>query len=109
MDAGQRDRLISFEAAGTSTTNDYGEVIESTSAVLATAWARVRFGTGQERREAAQEAASIAATFECLWSPTLATVPTTARIVFDGANWDIVSKALVGLNKELHFTAVRKS
>lgn len=107
IEAGVRDRLISFERA-TTTTDDYGDEVE-TWAEQATAWAKVLFGTGQERREAAQESASQVASFLVNWTPTLAQIGTTDRIQFDSAAWDITSVAPVGRHDELHITAVRSA
>lgn len=107
MEAGKRNRLVSFERGAVST-NDYGEEVKAWGQTVE-AWARVRYGTGQERREAAQERASVVITAECDWTPTLAGVTETDRIQFDGAAWDIVGRALVGLNREIHFTAVRST
>lgn len=104
MDPGKRESLITVQT-GTATTDDYGGEI-TTWGELTQAWARIRYGTGQERREAAQERMSQAATFECEWTSTLAAVGTTARITFDGDNWDIISKAPLG-HREIHFAAVR--
>lgn len=100
-----RNRLITFERA-TNVDDDYGGETP-TWAPYAQAYAEVLFGTGQERREAAQETGSQAATFKCLWSPTLDGVKLTDRIQFDAGAWDITSRAPIGLNKELHFTATR--
>jgi SPP1 family predicted phage head-tail adaptor len=104
MDPGQRDRLVTFQRA-TVTSDDYGGETPAWG-TLARAWVRVRYGTGQERREAAQERADQAATFEAEWSPELATVVVTDRIESDGEIWDITSVAPLG-HKEIHFTAVR--
>jgi SPP1 family predicted phage head-tail adaptor len=98
-------RRITFERA-IVTQDAHGGEIEAWSAV-ADAFAEVLFGTGQERREAAQELATQAATFIVPWTPTLATVAAKDRINGIGVLWDITSAALVGLNKEIHFTAVR--
>lgn len=106
MDPGQRPTLITIQR-GTPTGDDYGGETISW-ATLTTAYARIRYGTGQERREAAQENASQAATFECEWSATLAGVIVTDRISFDGDFWDITSKAPLG-HKEIHFTAIRSA
>lgn len=103
IDAGQRDQLITFER-NTPTTNDHGDEVEGWS-LVSQAWARVRFGTGAERREAAQERASQPATFECLAIDT-SSVTVTDRISFDDAFWDITSRALVGRD-QIHFTAIR--
>lgn len=105
MTAGQRNRMIAFQKA-TVTEDAYGGE-QSAWSDYATTFAEVRFGTGQERREAAQEQAGQSATFIVAWSPALADVKLRDRITFDGGNWDITSVAPVGLNKELHFTAVR--
>ena len=102
--AGQRDRLIVFER-GSATGDAYGGETPAW-AELARAYARVRYGTGQERREAAQEAATQAATFECNWTAALAGVRVSDRVQFDGP-WDITSVAPIRLNDEIHFTAVR--
>ena len=107
MDPGQRDSLVTFQR-GTPTGDDYTPEGTLSFSTLTTAWARVRYGTGQERREAAQERASQAATFECEWSATLAGVLVTDRISFDGDTWDIISKSPLG-HKEIHFAAVRSA
>lgn len=107
MKAGKRNRLVTFQR-GTSTPDDYGGETP-TWATFTTALAEVLFGSGQERREAAQEANSQAATFICLWTPLLAEVRVNDRIQFDGSDWDITNRAPIGLNKELHFTAVRSA
>ena len=72
--------------------------------------AKVLYGTGQERRQAAQEGAQQAATIMVNWTPDLASVVAKDRVSFDGFAWDITSPpARVGLNDELHFTAVRSA
>lgn len=105
MTVGKRNRQIAIERA-TVTVDDYGGET-ATWAVYATVRAEVLFGTGQERREAAQEQAQQSATFIVAWSPLLDAVEVHDRISFDGSDWDITNIAPVGLNKELHFTAVR--
>lgn len=105
MDAGKRDRLITFKQA-TTTTNDYGEEIPSGETTLATAWARVKFGPAGEKREAAQEGASQAATFEVDPSAALLAVPMTAFIEYDGSEWDLTEKADLD-RQTIRFTAVR--
>src|SRR3546814_14617209 len=58
--SGPRNRKIIIERF-TATTDDYGHG-EKTWTDYCTEWAAVNFGTGQERREAAQESASVSAT-----------------------------------------------
>ena len=108
MSASQRQYVIAFIAA-TTTTDDYNETVESwaTPTTLATVTARVRFGTSQEKREAAQEGANQTASFECLRSPALNAVPMTARISFDGSQWDITERAPLD-RTTIRFTAVRR-
>jgi len=107
VSAGGRHTLVTFER-GTATTDDYGgETL--TWGQVAQAWARVTYGTGAERRQAAQEQAEQAATIMALWTPTLAAVAVKDRITFNGASWDITSVAPIGLNTEIHFTATRSA
>lgn len=103
---GQRDRLITIQRASI-TTDDYGGETQ-TWADLAQAWARVRFGTAQEKREAAQEAGSQSASFEMLLTPTLAGVTLLDRITFDGSEWDIVELAPLD-RQTLRLTATRSA
>jgi len=105
IDAGQRDKLITF-LRPTFTTDEYGGQVPGLPSQIAQARAKVLYGTGQERREAAQTRASITATFLCNWTPLLATVVETDQISF-GEAWDVRSCALVGHNDEIHFTAIR--
>lgn len=105
-DAGDYDQLITFQRPTTASTNDYGETVEGTPGDYATAWAQVRRGSGQERREASQEAGSQAATFVTDWNPTLEAVQITDRIIYRGDTWDITDVAPDG-NKEIQFTAIR--
>lgn len=104
MDPGKREALIIFERA-TVVADDYGGETP-TWAAYATAWAQVRRGSGQERREASQEAGSQAATFVTDWNPTLEAVQITDRIIYRGDTWDITDVAPDG-SKEIQFTAVR--
>lgn len=106
-DVAQFNRSVIIERA-TATANDYGEDVK-TWAPYASVRAKILFGTGQERREAAQEAAQQPITAIVKWTPTLAAVLPTDRMQALGAVWDITSIALAGLNDEIHFTAVRSS
>jgi hypothetical protein len=105
MNRGQFDRLVIFKQA-TTTTNDHGEEIAGGSTTLAEAFARVRFGTGQEKREAAQESGVQSATFEVIPTEALLAVPLTATIEFDGSDWDLTEKANLERNL-MRFTGTR--
>jgi SPP1 family predicted phage head-tail adaptor len=104
MGAGDRSYVVTFQRA-TTTEDDYGQPID-TWADYVTATARVRFGTSQEKREAAQESASQTATFECLRSTKVDSVTVKDRIVFDGSDWDITSRDPLD-RKTVRFTGVR--
>lgn len=104
MKAGERPHLVTVQRAVTAT-DDYGGE-SKTWHTEATAWARVRYGTGAERREAAQENASQAATFEFDYSPTLAAVRPTDRLYCFSTVWDVASAYVIGANEEVHVTAV---
>ncbi len=105
MNRGAYDRLVAFQRS-TVTTNEYGESIPGTPATFEEGWARVRFGTAQEKREAAQEAAGQSATFELVPTTALLAVLLTDHILFDGSQWDIVEKAPLERNN-IRFTATR--
>jgi SPP1 family predicted phage head-tail adaptor len=103
--AGNRTRRITIERS-TANTDSYGGERPAWSP-LADAFAEVLFGTGAERREAAQTQAAMTATFIVPWTPTLAGVVPKDRINGVGAYWNITSAVPVGLNKDIHFTATR--
>ena len=103
-DPGERSHLVTIQRA-TVTTDDYKGEIRSWH-THATGWAKVSYGTGQERREAAQENANQAATFMFDWNPTLAAVTAKDRLSVFATVWDIVGNVTVGANKESHITAV---
>jgi head-tail adaptor len=105
MGAGQRNKLIVFQRSEV-TTDDYGGSIPGAPAEFTRAMARVRYGTAQEKREAAQESASQAATFECALTPKLSEVAMTDSIGFDGSAWDITEKAELD-RQTIRFTATR--
>lgn len=70
--------------------DEYGGEIE-TWTEYCHPWACVNFGSGAERREAAQLAASASATFSVLRNAATAAVSVEDRIQFDGAIWEIGS------------------
>jgi head-tail adaptor len=103
-DPGQRDHLVIVQRA-TTTADDYGTKV-STWHEYARGYARIRYGSAQERREAAQENAAQTATFELDWNPTVAgTRPRDRLYVFDTV-WDVVSAVVIGHQREVHITAV---
>jgi SPP1 family predicted phage head-tail adaptor len=101
---GEFDRLITVQRA-TVTSDDYGGETPAW-ANLEQAYARVRFGLAQEKREAAQETAVQTATFEVQPTQVLLGTRMKDRIQFDGSDWDITEVAPLERNL-LRFTAMR--
>lgn len=91
MTAGRRNHPITIERK-TITLSDTGSETESWPSVVGQ-MAEVIFGSGNERREAAQKQASQTATFIVLDTPVTRAVVPMDRIQFDGAAWDITSAA----------------
>lgn len=103
--ASKRTELIVIERA-TSTENEYGEQVE-TWATYATRRANVRFGTAQEKREAAREGGVQSASFECVRSVDLDAVTLNDRISYLGSSWDLSEVAPLD-RATIRFTAARK-
>lgn len=102
--ATQRTELIVIQRA-TASTNEYNEP-ELTWATYVTRRARVRFGTAQEKREAAQEGGVQSATFECVRSSALNSVTLKDRISYLSSTWDITETAPLD-SSTIRFTATR--
>lgn len=104
--AGQRTELIVFQRA-TISEDAYGQSVQTwPGTTVATRRARVRFGTAQEKREAAQESGVQTATFECESSSTLRTITLKDRISYLGSAWDLTEIAPLD-RKTIRFTATR--
>jgi len=86
---GERNRLVTFQR-DFPTTDDYGGEASAWQN-LCSEWAKVTFGTGQERRAAAQEQATVTATFEVPRNSETASLTAKDRIIFANAPWDITS------------------
>lgn len=104
LSSGELDKRISIERA-TVTTDGYGGE-DKVWTEFCPAWAKVINGRGDERRSAAQENASLAATFRVRANSKTRDVATTDRIVFDGAAWDISSNVAFGTDGR-DITAIR--
>jgi head-tail adaptor len=102
--ASLRTELVVFERATPTETVHGGETL--VWATYASRRARVRFGTAQEKREAAQEGGVQSATFECVRSAPLDAVTLEDRITYDGSAWDIVERAPLD-KATIRFTATR--
>lgn len=84
---GRRDQLVTLERYTTSQ-DSYGED-QQDWAPIGQEWAAVFYGRGDERRQAAMEQGSQAATFKLLSNTLTRSLTLTDRIVHEGANWDI--------------------
>jgi head-tail adaptor len=102
--ASQRTELIVFQRA-TALANEYNEG-EETWATYVSRRARVRFGTAQERREAAQEGGVQSATFECVRSAELDAVTLKDRISYLSSTWDLTEIAPLD-RATIRFTGTR--
>lgn len=105
MRAGPRNRRIVFQRK-TVIEDDYGEEIE-TWTDYAILLAHVIWGTGAERREAAQLSASQPATFRVLADSKTLALNVQDRIRFAGGLWNITSVVPLGLNEGMEVTAIR--
>lgn len=107
MRSGARQYAIAFIRAVT-TTDDYNETVEDwdSPTTVVTVTAEVMFGTAQEKRQAAQQAAEQAASFVCLRTPTLDAVTAKDRISFDNSQWGITERAPLD-RSSIRFTATR--
>jgi head-tail adaptor len=104
MTAGRRDQFITIQR-GTASTDDYGGET-MTWATLATEWAAVFYGKGDERRLAAVEQGQQAAVFQVLSNSNTQGVTLKDRISHGSSNWDIVGIAPMA-RSQIEFAAVR--
>lgn len=105
MKAGPRNCKLVFQRK-TVIIDDYGEEI-ATWADYAVVWGGVMWGTGAERREAAQLSASQPATFRVLADSETLALSVEDRISFAGGLWNITSVVPLGLNEGVEITGAR--
>lgn len=106
--AGERDQRIRFERATVTRSALGGKAAGSADwAALGSRWAKLRWGSGAERRAAAVEQATQAATFRVLADSLTRTVTEQDRIVHpqSGLTFDITGLAWIG-RSEIEFTGV---
>lgn len=90
----------------TVVSDDYGADTQTWTPYYS-GFADVLMGSGQERREAAQERASQTATFILVWSPLTAAIRPSDRVQFEGV-WDVTGVAEGrGFRRQIQVTAVR--
>ena len=106
MTAGARNRKVMFQRYETVEDPFGGETKEW--ADYEPEWANVVYGSGSERREAAQEAGSLTATFYVLRNAKTQALTVKDRVSYDGATWDITSAVPSRTyNEEIEVTATR--
>lgn len=103
--AGRRDRWITLQRA-TMTVDAHGGETPSWSS-LGKVKALVRWGTSQERRDAAQISAVQSATFVVPANGTTRGLTAEDRLQFEGSAWDIKGVAVLRFGVEI--SAVRKA
>ena len=105
--AGRRNRKVAFYPI-TVTTDGLGTESEVSGTAIP-AWANVRFGSGDDRREAAQGGSQQTATFRVLSSTSLRGATERWEIEYSGARWGITSIVPIDNEaNEIEFTAIRK-
>jgi SPP1 family predicted phage head-tail adaptor len=106
--AGQRDTRIVFQRDVGTGKDAHGGKVENWQTFYATK-AAVRFGSAQERREAAQESVTQSATFRVLANSKTRSLTPLDRIAgYLGSVWDITGVAQFD-RTEVEITAVRKA
>lgn len=101
----ERDALVAFERA--TETRDASNQPRKTWEVVGEEWAQINYGTGSERRAAAGEQGTQAATFQVLDNAMTRTTKLSDRINEDGLHWDITSNVPALKDGYRDITAVR--
>ena len=106
MTAGGRDQLVAIER-NEPIENARGDMVDNWVPVTR-AWARVIFGRGSERRQAAREQVVQAATFIVLSEVrTRAVSADDHRIIHNHAVWDVVAPGVANSKGEIEFDTRR--
>lgn len=106
MNRGAYDTEVTFVRASI-TTNDYGEEIAGSPITVADEWASVRFGLASEKREAAQDNALQAASFDFRRTDELDGLVMTDTLQCLGSDWNITELAPLS-RTDFRVTAVRR-
>lgn len=93
MKIGELDQRITIERPGSAVDNGYTTTREWEA--VATVWAKYSPGTGSERSEQARQGAEMVETFRIRWSPDVAGIDPTHRVLFKGRACYVVSAAEV--------------
>ena len=107
MSSSTRDSLVSIQRFA-SGKDSYGGVVK-TWAELRKEWARVTYGAAAERRNAAQQQSSQAATFDLPDNELTRSLKAVDRIVWNGIDWDLAGPGVPKSAGELQFTATGAS
>ena len=88
LGAGQRDRKVVLQQR-TVVRGELGVEPGEGWTDIFTEWASVRYGSSAERRNAASEGATQAATFGVLWNSRTRALTPGHRLMMEGQAWDI--------------------
>lgn len=107
--AGRRNKQIIIERRIAKTDGRGQPTKDVAWAEYANPWAAIYYGSGSEQRDAAQQQAQQAATFEILFNSKsrLITPGDDYRIRYGTAIWDIRSVAEIGFNEGIRINAVK--
>lgn len=108
MSSGARKDRITIERMGDPIDDGY-TTTPGAWAEWCKAYAQVFYGTGTEQRQAAQESASQAASFEVPANSKTRAVSVTDRIIFDNAEWDVTGAHEIDRGAGRRITAIRKA
>lgn len=100
--AGKRDKLLMVQRH-TAGQDDYGEDAPASWTDLGKEWARIIWGRGSERREAAQMQAQQTATIQVLDNSRTRGLGARDRFVWNGMNFDIAAPGAPVTRGELEF------
>lgn len=103
--AGEFDKRITFQQEGSMRTG-LGTREGAGWSNVGVRWAKVRFGSSSERREAGLEQASQAATFRTRMDVLTNTVTAGDRIFWRGQTYDITGVSPFDEVREIEFTGV---
>lgn len=104
MQAGKLDRRITIQRV-TTTRDEFNAPVEAWTD-LTTVWASYEPVKDGERYRAGERAAEISARFQIRYSPTVADVTPTDRLVFDRRTYAITHVKEIGRREGLELTAI---
>ena len=99
---GEANRLIYIQRQGPVVHDGFGQK-PGPWQNMTTVWAKMKAGRGSERQEAAARQEVQPLSFWVRWSPTIASVTTKDRIIFDDQPYDITAKVELERRQVIEF------